>query len=518
MKKTFSELRKELQEKKASNAKNYVRKGGNAEQYKWAVTLNNGRVKKVFAVDSKGVKDHLSSDELIVGIKSAKKIEEKLDKKNVTEAKDQKPYEAQIGMGDSRTEKEIRDQIKNLSDKTLLIWNKGIPKSKFGGILNSKIKKLQDRLIAAEISKRGLSESLEGVEEKLDLKKAEMGTVVKDFQKSDAPQFKGKSKEKRREMAVAAKLQAESVEQLDEGAIINAMQKAFNVLWKAAEVIPSVKDARFEKMVADFEKQQLAMEKKMNRANTDKWYNDIANKLYHHPDPATLKRLDTYFRSLDKQVHLVLTAEWDEYDTRIKKMHKIVKDIESYIKTANSITKKNSKEKDSKRDMTFFNLDKIKGRTGKISYREVNESVDMNKVKKLLGPTKNAQQGVQVLKKALGVSDKEAEKLIQQSFSENTEMTKQPKTFKELREGRGGTGEVGEDNIIMQLRKAQDVDGNHKIKFRRGGEAKVDIKDINTILDFFEKVEKSRDKREVQIRLKQSHESLKSMAKQIRGE
>ena len=35
-----------------------------------------------------------------------------------------------------------------------------------------------------------------------------MGDVVKDFYKSDAPQFKGKSKEKRREMAVAAKLSA----------------------------------------------------------------------------------------------------------------------------------------------------------------------------------------------------------------------------------------------------------------------------------------------------------------------
>ena len=36
-----------------------------------------------------------------------------------------------------------------------------------------------------------------------------MGDVVKDFYKSKAPQFKGKSKEKRREMAIAAKLTAE---------------------------------------------------------------------------------------------------------------------------------------------------------------------------------------------------------------------------------------------------------------------------------------------------------------------
>lgn len=45
--------------------------------------------------------------------------------------------------------------------------------------------------------------------EAMDLAKADMGDVIKDFQKSDAPQFKGKSKEKKREMAIAAKLQAD---------------------------------------------------------------------------------------------------------------------------------------------------------------------------------------------------------------------------------------------------------------------------------------------------------------------
>ena len=47
------------------------------------------------------------------------------------------------------------------------------------------------------------------LDEKMNMKKADMGDVVKDFYKSDAPQFKGKSKEKRREMAIAAKLQAD---------------------------------------------------------------------------------------------------------------------------------------------------------------------------------------------------------------------------------------------------------------------------------------------------------------------
>ena len=40
-------------------------------------------------------------------------------------------------------------------------------------------------------------------------KDTEMGDVIKDFYKSDAPQFKGKSKAKRRQMAIAAKLSQE---------------------------------------------------------------------------------------------------------------------------------------------------------------------------------------------------------------------------------------------------------------------------------------------------------------------
>lgn len=44
--------------------------------------------------------------------------------------------------------------------------------------------------------------------EKMDMKKADMGDVIDDFYTSDAPQFKDKSKAKRRQMAIAAKLSA----------------------------------------------------------------------------------------------------------------------------------------------------------------------------------------------------------------------------------------------------------------------------------------------------------------------
>jgi hypothetical protein len=51
-------------------------------------------------------------------------------------------------------------------------------------------------------------EEVEELDEKLTAK-TPMGTYIKDFKKSDAPQFKGKSPAKRRVMAIAAKLTAE---------------------------------------------------------------------------------------------------------------------------------------------------------------------------------------------------------------------------------------------------------------------------------------------------------------------
>jgi len=58
-------------------------------------------------------------------------------------------------------------------------------------------------------AKERMKEETEQVDEKLNLKKADMGDVVKDFYKSDAPQFKGKTKKERQKMAIAAKLTAE---------------------------------------------------------------------------------------------------------------------------------------------------------------------------------------------------------------------------------------------------------------------------------------------------------------------
>jgi ribonuclease D len=75
----------------------------------------------------------------------------------------------------------------------------------------------------------------------------DMGTWVKDFQDSDAPQFKGKSQKKRQQMAVAAKLSAERNEEveLDEKAYVSSLSPemgrkgSHDVIGKDGKVVKS---------------------------------------------------------------------------------------------------------------------------------------------------------------------------------------------------------------------------------------------------------------------------------------
>ena len=77
-----------------------------------------------------------------------------------------------------------------------------------------------------------------------------MGDVIKDFYKSDAPQFKGRSKEKRREMAIAAKLTAERGPQ---------NESATEVAMSPDELALQKRKTRIDKMITM--KRQQALQK-----------------------------------------------------------------------------------------------------------------------------------------------------------------------------------------------------------------------------------------------------------------
>ena len=78
-----------------------------------------------------------------------------------------------------------------------LLFMTGIPGKHVDTIMQKLQTKLPDQNFVADLE----------IEE--DIAKMSMGDTIKDFYKSDAPQFKGKSKRKRRQMAIAAKLSAD---------------------------------------------------------------------------------------------------------------------------------------------------------------------------------------------------------------------------------------------------------------------------------------------------------------------
>ena len=104
----------------------------------------------------------------------------------------------------------------------------------------------KDKKKALKKGERKHKGSYESVEEKLNVSDG-IAAWIKDFQSSDAPQFKGKTKEERREMAIAAYMSAKrggnpQNESVDEGKKMDsaAMKKAMDVFRKRGGKITKV--------------------------------------------------------------------------------------------------------------------------------------------------------------------------------------------------------------------------------------------------------------------------------------
>ncbi len=60
--------------KPPNRSKNYSRMGGNKQQYKWVIALNNGKTRTVWADSRYNAVMRLSTNELIIGVRTAKKV------------------------------------------------------------------------------------------------------------------------------------------------------------------------------------------------------------------------------------------------------------------------------------------------------------------------------------------------------------------------------------------------------------------------------------------------------------
>lgn len=184
------------------------------------------------------------------------------------------------------------------------------------------------KIEAEDLAKlRAMKKEETELDEKMDLAKASMGDVIKDFKKSDAPQFAGKSVEKRREMAIAAKLEAdrgvkEEVEQIDE-----LSKSTLGSYVKKAST-----NARINSMISkDFDHKAMTARKPSTR---DAYYG-LSSK---HKTKAW-KRTDNVAKAVDRLTKEEVKPSKPPFDAPYKKTAGDIKDKSGAVHTAASRAK-----------------------------------------------------------------------------------------------------------------------------------------------------------------------------------
>jgi hypothetical protein len=131
---------------------------------------------------------------------------ERLRHKRAAAAEKGKPHTPGVDESVQLSEAKVTD-LEDYFDK--IEMKGGEPKAK----PRAKVEKSEPEITGSQIKFFNNFKEDVDLNEKMDMAKSDMGDVITDFQKSDAPQFAGKSKEKRKQMAIAAKLEADRKQQ-----------------------------------------------------------------------------------------------------------------------------------------------------------------------------------------------------------------------------------------------------------------------------------------------------------------
>ena len=116
-----------------------------------------------------------------------------------------------------------------------------------------------------QVKENSLNRAIKNIVEKLG-KNADMGDYIDDFAKSDAPQFKGASKEKRREMAIAAFLDKKDKK---EGFASDAQRRAAFAQGYKAKGKKGKKEEVKEKLMNAYRQQWKELGEKRDPADID---------------------------------------------------------------------------------------------------------------------------------------------------------------------------------------------------------------------------------------------------------
>jgi len=177
-------------------------------------------------------------------------------------------------------------------------------------------------IIKKAMKRLGIKEEVE-LEEKLG-KDADAGDYIDDFKKSDAPQFKGKSDKKKKDMAIAAYLDAkDKKEEVDEG-----MKYTHAAVDKKGLVIGFASD---EKDAKDMAKRNDGKVVKLKKPMSDKKGDMMVNRPFKEEDEKKMDKPDS--------AKMVDQGREDKKKTRIAQLQLQI------AKAQETINKLNAQEK-----------------------------------------------------------------------------------------------------------------------------------------------------------------------------
>ena len=321
---------------------------------------------------------------------------------------------------------------------------------------------------------------------------------IDDFKKSDAPQFQGKSDSKRKEMAIAAYLDAKKGEKKEDcwdGYKRVGMKK------KGEKMVPNCVPEGYNPRAAAAQR---------NAAN--KMYGRTSDPIDKKPSSAAKKPISKadLFRALDKKygnpkkktgiyakeaVNADDTGGAEEVNMAVKQiaaMHHFLDGIEARVKKEgdmeewyqNKLTKANDYLK------TLYSYSK-----GDVA-EEVEQIDELTaREKEMMAKRKAAR-----LKKKAAPSKKAGKDATRDGAGRQAQ--KSTSATIKTRAGAGTGKSKGTEHIIMQLRKAQDVDGNMDIEVSpKGKKVRLSKKEIDVLLKRHDSMQKPRDKRLFRVML-----------------
>lgn len=290
---------------------------------------------------------------------------------------------------------------------------------------------------------------------------------IDDFQQSDAPQFQGKSAEKRREMAIAAYLDAKRGPK-KEACWTGYTQKGMKK--KGDRMVPNCVPEGYNPRAADAQR-------------------NAANKMYGRTsDSAPKKPISTadLFRAIDKKYGSpkkktgIYAKEGAVKATNKAKKNRIDREVGQQYRKDNPVPDPEKHHKGYGAHATAI------GR----ALRSENTLSELTAREKEMIAKRKASR----TKKKMPPSKKAGKDATRDGAGRQGMKSTKPTVGNKL--AGSGRSKSGTEHIIMQLRKAQDVDGNMDIQVSpTGKKVRLAKKDIDALLRKHDTMTKPRDKR-----------------------